>query len=344
MKKPTDSSTLVSVLAALDWGEETTYAIGHKSPDTDAVCAAVAYAGLMRALGYRCEARIAGPLNRETQFIARQWRLPVPEVMKEVKPGTRLILIDHAEYAQAVDGAPQARLLQVIDHHGIGDICEQNLVFYQAMPVGATCTIVYLLYRDSGVEVDDETARVLLAGLVSDTRNLKKSTTTPLDRQMWNDLTAQLGLTAADVDACYKGMVEASRDLSGLTDKEIFLAYYKEYKLEGVKLGIANLEGTGDAPVDAFLDRMLAVMPEVLAESGNAMLFARLFIRKGTYLLYHGAGSRSLAERAFGPSLREGICHVDARLSRKTDIVPMLTAVIRQDAGRDGGRDGGEEK
>ena len=344
MKNTTDSSTLVPILAALDWGDHTTYAIGHKSPDTDAVCAAVAYAGLMRALGYRCEAKTAGPLNRETQFIARQWQLPVPEVMMKVEPGTRLILIDHAEYAQSVDGAPQARLLQVIDHHGIGDICEQNLVYYQAMPVGSTCTIVYLLYRESGVELSDETARVLLAGLVSDTRNLRKSTTTPLDRQMWNALTEQLGLTATDIDACYRGMVEASRDISGLTDKEIFLAYYKEYKLEGVKLGIANLEGTGDAPLDAFLDRMLAVMPEVLAENGNAMLFARLFIRNGTYLLYHGAGSRPLSERAFGSSLREGVCYVAARLSRKTDIVPMLTAVLRQDVGQDAGRDTGEEK
>lgn len=322
-------NALIALMAALDWGDGTTYVIGHKSPDTDAICAAIAYAHLMQAMGYPCEARAAGRINPETRFIADRWHLPLPEELTHIAPGTRLILMDHAEYAQAVDGADAARILQVIDHHGIGNISEQNLVYYKAMPVGSTCTIVFTSYQETGIAIPDETARLLLAGLISDTRNLKKATTTELDFLVRDVLTAQLGITASDLDAVYDGMLKASQDISGLSDREIFLSYYKEYKLEEVKLGIANLESTGSAPLDAFLDRMLAVMPKVLAETGTAMVFARLFIRNGTYLLYHGYDAKAVAEKAFGPSLREGICHVAGRLSRKTDIVPMLTDVLR---------------
>ena len=324
-------TALAAVFSALDWGNGTAFVIGHKSPDTDSICSAVAYARLMQALGYACEARAAGPLNPETRFIADLWRLPVPDELTHISPETRLILMDHAEYAQAVKGADRARLLQVIDHHGIGDISEQNLVYYKAMPVGSTCTLVFTSYRETGISIPDETARLLLAGLISDTRNLKKPTTTALDILAWNTLAAQLGYTESYLDRVYAGMVKASQDITGLSDREIFLSYFKEYVLEGVKLGIANLESTGGAPVDTFLDRMLAVMPQILAESGNTMLFARLFIQNGTYLLYRGQGARSAAEKAFGPSLREGICHVPGRLSRKTDIVPMLTAVLRSE-------------
>lgn len=322
-------NALIALMAALDWGDGTTYVIGHKSPDTDAICAAIAYAHLMQAMGYPCEARAAGRINPETRFIADRWHLPLPEELTHITPGTRLILMDHAEYAQAVDGADAARILQVIDHHGIGDISEQNLVYYKAMPVGSTCTIVFSCYQETGIAIPDEIARVLLAGLISDTRNLKKPTTTALDVLMRDTLTAQLGWKTELLDIAYAGMLEASRDISGLSDREIFLSYYKDYRLEGVKLGIANLESTGGAPTDAYLDRMLAVMPGILQESGNAMVFARLFIQNGTYLLYHGAGARSVAEKAFGPSLREGVCHVAGRLSRKTDIVPMLANVLR---------------
>lgn len=322
-------AALASVIAALDWGDGCACVIGHKSPDTDAICSAVAYARLMQALGHPCEARAAGRLNPETRYIASLWHIPMPDEQTHILPGTRLILMDHAEYAQAVDGADKARILQVVDHHGIGDISEQNLVYYKAMPVGSTCTIVFTSYQETGIAIPDETARLLLAGLISDTRNLKKATTTELDFLVRDVLTAQLGITASDLDAVYDGMLKASQDISGLSDREIFLSYYKEYKLEGVKLGIANLESTGSAPVDAFLDRMLAVMPKVLAETGTAMVFARLFIRNGTYLLYHGCDAKAVVEKAFGPSLREGTCHVAGRLSRKTDIVPMLTDVLR---------------
>ncbi len=321
--------SLQAVLGRLDWGEGTTYVIGHKTPDADAVCSAIAYAGLMQTLGYDCEARINGPLNRETAFIAGEWDLPIPPVLSYAEPGTRLILTDHADYTQSVDGARQARLLQVIDHHGVGDIAETAQLYYKAMPVGATCTIVYDCYRELGVPIPDRMARVLLAGLISDTRNLKKTTTTALDSLALKDLAAQLHLSAKDLSVINDQMIAAGKDLRGMSDAEIFLADYKGYNIEGVLLGIGNLDSKGDATEDEFLDRILAVMPAVLQEKGLAMLFGKAEIGKGTYILYTGENARTVAEKAFGPSLRDGVIHSDENLGRKTHVVPMITEVLR---------------
>ena len=321
--------SLQTVLGRLDWGETTTYVIGHKTPDVDAVCSAIAYAELMRTLGYACEARINGPVNRETAFIAGEWDLPIPPVLGAVEPGTRLILTDHADYTQSVDGARQARLLQVIDHHGVGDISETAQLFYKAMPVGATCTIVYDCYRELGIPVPDKMAQVLLAGLISDTRNLQKSTTTALDSLVLKKLAGQLHLSAKEISAIDAQMIAAGKDLSGMSDEDIFLADYKGYTIEGVLLGIGNLDSKGDATEDAFLDRILAVMPAVLQEKGLAMIFGKAEIGKGTYILYAGEGAQAVAEKAFGPSLRDGVIHSEENLGRKTHVVPMITEALR---------------
>lgn len=328
-KNDNPKESLPAVLARLDWGEGTTYVIGHKTPDADAVFSAIAYADLMKTLGYQCEARINGPVNRETAFIADKWGIDIPAVLPAVEPGTRLILTDHADYTQSVDGARQARLLQVIDHHGVGDIPETAQLYYKAMPVGATCTIVYDSYLELGVPISEKTARVLLAGLISDTRNLKKSTTTALDSLAMKDLSRKAGLSAAEVAAVNKEMVAAGKDLSGMSDREIFLADYKGYNIEGILLGIGNMDSSGKAEENAFIDRMLAVMPEVLAEKELAMIFGKAEIGKGTYILYYGEGAREIAEKAFGASRREGVIHSDEKLGRKTHVVPGITEAIR---------------
>ena len=323
------SESTRSALNALDWGEPC-FVIGHKSPDTDAVCSAIAYSRLMQELGHPCQAALCGPVNRETRFIAQFWHLPVPEILTSVEPGNRLILVDHSEYEQSVDGASQATVLQVIDHHGTGNICEPGQVYVRIMPLGATCTIVYLAYCELGVPVSGETARFLLAGLLSDTRNLQKKTTTATDRSVWEALTRQLGYSAAEVDFVYRRMSEAGKDMTGMTDKEIYLSYFKEYHIGQVRLGISSLDASATLAKASFIDRILAVMPDILAETGDAMLLANVLTEEGSYILYCGEGAETLVEQAFGPSLRKGVCHVPERLSRKTQIVPRLTEILKQ--------------
>lgn len=330
-------------LDALDWGSAPVFVIGHKSPDGDSVMAALAYARLMQSLGFCVVAKMAGKANNETLFAAKSFNIELPEVLDKVTPSDRLILVDHSDYAQAVDGARDARILQVIDHHGIGDITESKLLYAKYMPVGSTCSIVYTSYRELGVEISGDVARILFAGILSDTLNLKKVTATNVDRLIYEELLGilagewSLALEAAGqkVDEIFNGMVEAAHDFSSMTDEEIFNSDAKDYVLGGVNFRLGSLDWKDATTVDEFADRMLKVMPEVATAAKNKMAFCRLGFEEKTYMLYAGTDTattslaKNIAEKAFGQSMRDGIIYCERRLSRKLDVVPMLTKVLQ---------------
>lgn len=317
------------LLQSLDWGTDTCFVYGHKTPDVDAATSALSFASLMRQLGYNCKAKVSSPVNRESAYIAALFGFALPELKAAVEPGTRLILTDHTDYAQCVEGAREAIILQKIDHHVEGDIADVAVPYVRREMVGSTNTIVFEMFRELGVTIDDVMARIMLAGILSDTRNLSKSTTQRVDSVAWMALTAQLGLSADSVAKIDRAMSDAAADFTGMTDTEIFLSDYKDYDMKKCPVGIASLN-VKKAEVDAFFDRMLAVMPEVLTLMNRKMVFAKIDVSKvaGTYFLYFGEGAKAVAESVFGLSLREGITYTDQELSRK-QIVPLLMEVIK---------------
>ena len=328
-QEPEQGMAYRDLLRKLDWGTDTCYIYGHKTPDVDAATSALSMATLMRALGYNCKAKVSTPINRESAYIAGLFGFALPELKPSVLPDTRLILTDHTDYAQCVDGAHQAIILQKIDHHVEGDIADAGIPFVRREMVGSTNTIIYQMYKELGVAIDDETARIMLAGILSDTRNLSKSATQRIDSIAWLALTTQLGLPADSVAKISKGMEDASNDYSGMTDTEIFLSDYKDYEIGGHLIGIGSLEVKEDE-AEAFIDRLLAVMPEVLTKMKRQMVFAKIDVSKvnGTYFIYYGEGAQAVAEAVFGPSIREGVTFTEQELSRK-QIVPLINNVLK---------------
>ena len=337
-------------IAAMDWGKATTYVFGHKTPDVDAVASSLSYAALMRALGHNAVAKVSSPVNRETAFIAKRLGFELPELMKYVEPGTRLILTDHAEFAQSVDGAREAKILQIIDHHTPGNIDTISPKPYvRRKLIGATCTLIWHLYQEAEIEIDDNAARVLFAGVLSDTKNLTKVNTTSIDIIVLNELAKQLHLPPDSVQSLYQEMSAAALDYSGMTDKEIFLDNYKDYEIEGFNIGIASSDWSDYATQNDFFKKQLAVMPEIAQEKRCDMLFSKidsptlaaeptekgkLALTTASYILYYGNGihadlAKKIAESAFGKSIADGICFSPTPLNRKTHVVPMITDIIK---------------
>ena len=329
VQTPEQGKAYRDLLKKLDWGRDTCYIYGHKTPDVDAATSALSMATLMRALGYNCKAKVSSPINRESSYIAGLFGFELPELKPSVLPDTRLILTDHTDYAQCVDGARQAIILQKIDHHVEGDIADAGIPFVRREMVGSTNTIIYQMYKELGVAIDNQTARIMLAGILSDTRNLSKSTTQRIDSVAWLALTTQLGLSADSVAKINKGMKDASNDFTGMTDTEIFLSDYKDYEIGGHLIGFGSLD-VKQAGAEAFIDRMLAVMPEVLTKMKRQMVFAKIDVSKvnGTYLIYYGEGAQAVAEAVFGPSVRAGVTFTEQELSRK-QIVPLINDVLK---------------
>ena len=330
-----------AVLQSLDWGLDTTFVYGHKVPDVDAACSSLSYAKLMRALGYNCKAKVSSPINRETQYIAQRFGFDVPELKTEVAAGTRLILTDHTDYAQCVDGAKEAKILQKIDHHVEGDIKDSGIPFVRREMIGSTCTIIYECYNELGIAIDDETAKILLAGLLSDTRNLAKSSTQHEDSVAWTALVAQLKLEN-EVAEISRQMTEAANNYDGMSDSAIFVSDYKDYEIGGKAIGIGSLECKADK-IEDFINRMLAVMPTVMRDNHRDMLFAKIdilvpnpdesdpdtpYVEDGLYFIYYGEGTQAVAETIFGPSIRDGVTQSKEHLSRK-QIVPLIMEILQ---------------
>ena len=338
---PHSDNAFRNMLATLDWGDDVCHVYGHKTPDSDAVCSSLAYAGLMRALGYNCEAYVSSRTNNETNYISSYFGFDLPEMKPSVTSGTRLIVTDHEEYSQSVTGACDGVVLQIIDHHQAGDMAGPDTFVYRK-EVGSTCTLVWELYGQADVPVSDEMARILLAGLMSDTSDLSRSNTTEEDKRAWFSLTTQLNLGPEDAEEIFRNMSDALTDYGGMSDYEIYLSDYKDYVLSGVPVGIGCVEWMEFATMDTFIDRMLAVMPQALTDFGRKMVFcmatryepnpdpdsADKTVPTGTYILYCGEGAREAAEEAYGPSLRDGVCYSETRLGRKVDVVPTLTEIL----------------
>ena len=342
----------IESIAAMDWGNDTTFVFGHKTPDVDAVTSSLAYAALMRSMGHNAVAKVSSPVNRETELVAERLGFKVPELMTSVPSGTRLILTDHAEYAQSVDGARDAKILQIIDHHTPGDIEDADSSIYVRRDYyGSTCTVIRHLYEEAEVKLDDEVAKILLAGILSDTRNLTKSNTTRADTLILKELQEKIGLSTDTLEKLFKDMSEVAHDYSGMSAEEIFLVDYKDYDMGDFAMGIASIIWYDESSKEDLFKQLFDVMPKIASEKERDILFAKVDVFKpntdpetmdempdlsvGSYILYYGKEgledkAKEIAEAAFGKSVEEGICYSAEKLSRKTDMVPMLTEVVKQ--------------
>jgi manganese-dependent inorganic pyrophosphatase len=340
---PEPGAEFKAMLQSLNWGDDTCFVYGHKTPDVDAVTSALSYAKLMNILGYNCKAKVSSPMNRETQYIAKHFGFALPDLKTSVVPQTRLILTDHNEYAQCVDGAREAIILQVIDHHTEGNILNASIPYVRREMVGSTNTIIYERYKELGINIDNETARIMLAGIVSDTRNLSSTTTCRIDSTAWLALTRQLGISSDSMAVINRYMEETAYDYSGMTDDDIFLSDYKDYDINGLLVGFGSLI-CKQADMDDFIMQMLAIMPEVMTQKDRQMLFAKInnlvpntgsdkdvepYVEDGFYFIYYGEGSKEVAEAMFGASLSEGVCYTSENMSRK-QIVPLINAFLSE--------------
>ena len=208
------------------------------------MCSAIAYANLKRKLGVNCETRIASPVSQCGNALGlKYFDVPVPPVLDSAA-GENIILVDHNLFSQAAAEMDKADILEVIDHHNIGgDVKTGAPIYYRAMPVGCTSTIVWLSYLESNVEIDKQNAGLMLTAILSDTVNLHSQTTTELDRQAVKSLEKIVGFADEEARTKYfRAMKEALVSYAGMTEREIITSDYKEYNKSGVKFAIGIVE------------------------------------------------------------------------------------------------------
>ncbi|MCR4746015.1 MAG: DHH family phosphoesterase, partial [Lachnospiraceae bacterium] len=131
-----------AIYKAVDYGDGDIYVIGHKSPDSDAVCSAIGYAEVLSKIGINCKARVTAKPNPETQFALDYFKVETPEILENAA-GKNIILVDHNMYSQAADGMEEANIVGIMDHHNLGDIQTSAPIVVKELPLGCTATGIY---------------------------------------------------------------------------------------------------------------------------------------------------------------------------------------------------------
>ena len=318
----------VSLYKAVAPEEGVTYVVGHRNPDSDTVCTAIAYAKLRTALGFNTVAVLPGKMNKETQYVLDYFKVETPELLEDAA-GKNIILVDHADYQQAVPNMDKANIIEVMDHHQPAGLSFENNLVYRSAPIGATATMVYNEYKVNHVRIDKKTAGILAAAIMSDTNNLKKERTTEADRIYLAELCKKAGIQKPK--KFYKAMKSEGRSFEGLTDEEIMLTNYKEFEFSGHIAGIASVDNPDDDALWEFVDRIDKAMSAYAPKTDAEHIFMKLDAdgdegqEDFTVFLYCGKGAEEVAKKSF-PNAQTVNGHLVCipKLNRTNDVVPAL--------------------
>lgn len=305
-----------------------TLIFGHKNPDTDTICSAIAYADLKNELGMDVEPVRLGTINEETQFALDQFQAEVPRLVETVADEVEtVILVDHNERQQSAADIQNVRVLEVIDHHRISNFETSDPLYYRAEPVGCTATILNKLYKENGIPVPKNIAGLMLSAIISDSLLFKSPTCTDEDIAAAKELAA-----IAEIDAENYGleMLKAGADLSGKSIQDLITLDAKEFQMGSYKVEVAQVNTVDTNEVLARQEELEAALAKAIAEKElNLFVFVVTDILNNDSVVLVSGDSSNAVEEAFDVKLENRTALLKGVVSRKKQIVPPLTATLK---------------
>ena len=306
---------------------EKTLIFGHKNPDTDTICSALAYADLKNKLGLEAEAVRLGEVNGETQYALDYFGVVAPRLVETVaNEVSKVILVDHNERQQSVSDIDQVQVTEVIDHHRIANFETSQPLYYRAEPVGCTATILNKLYKENKVEISRPIAGLMLSAIISDSLLFKSPTCTDQDVAAAEELAAIAG-----VDAKVYGldMLKAGADLSKKTIAQLLTLDAKEFQMGNSKVEIAQVNTVDVNDVLAKQEELEAAIAATVQEKNlDLFLFVITDILNNDSVALAIGEKADAVERAYGVQLIEKKALLKGVVSRKSQIVPVLTEAL----------------
>ncbi len=238
----------------------------------------------------------------------------------------QVILVDHNEISQAVNGIEEADILEIIDHHRVGDISTIRPITVYNEPIGSACTIVanqIFLHR---IEMIPDIAGALLSGILSDTLLLTLSTTTEKDRETAHKLA---GVADLDLTAFGKELLTSSMNLKGKTPRDILFQDFKTYHFNGKKIGVNQIMSLDNEEIAAIEPDIKAEMEKLCRDEAYdmvAMLIMNPVEKKGEEIIVKG--DKRIIEKGFGVTVKDDKCFVPKIMSRKKDFIPRIGRIL----------------
>ncbi|MDW4510912.1 manganese-dependent inorganic pyrophosphatase [Priestia megaterium] len=304
-----------------------TLIFGHKNPDTDTICSAIAYADLKNKLGVDAEPIRLGDINGETQFALEKFNAELPRFVDEVSKETNeVILVDHNERQQSANDIDQVRVLEVIDHHRIANFETADPLYYRAEPVGCTATILNKMYKENGVEIEPNIAGLMLSAIISDSLLFKSPTCTDQDVAAAKELA---GIAGVDAEEYGLAMLKAGADLGDKTASQLISLDAKEFSMGTSKVEIAQVNAIDVNDVLVRKVELEEAITKTIEEKGLQLFLlvvTDILNSNSTALALGSAASK--VEEAYNVTLENNTAVLEGVVSRKKQVVPVLTSVF----------------
>lgn len=241
----------------------------------------------------------------------------------------QLILVDHNEKSQAVDSIEEAKILEIIDHHRLGSLETLEPVLFRNQPLGCTATIIYQIYQEKNLPIEQQIAGLLCASILSDTLMFRSPTCTETDKKAAQELARQAGI---EIEPFAREMFHAGSNLSDKSAEEIFFQDFKKFTAGGQTFGVGQISSLDAVELEQLKDRLEPFMETQCGKSGMTMIFYMLtnILKESTQLLCIGQGSRQLAEEAFGLKGSGGACVLEGVVSRKKQVIPAFMNTLQE--------------
>lgn len=300
---------------------------GHKNPDTDTICSAIAYADLKTQLGFHVEPVRLGSVNGETQFALDTFQAEAPRLVETVANEVNgVILVDHNERQQSANDIDQVQVLEVIDHHRIANFETSGPLYYRAEPVGCTATILNKMYKENGKTISKNIAGLMLSAIISDSLLFKSPTCTEQDVAAARELAAIAGV---DPEKYGLDMLKAGADLSDKSIEELLSLDAKEFTMGSAKVEIAQVNAVDVNDVLSRQAEVEAALSDIIAKKGlDLFVFVVTDILNSNSVAIALGSKADAVEKAYNVSLENNTALLKGVVSRKKQIVPVLTDTL----------------
>lgn len=296
---------------------------GHKSPDTDSICSALVKAILDKKKNgtEHIPARL-GNIGKETQYVLNYLGLEAPILLESIEEGQKVILVDHNEFCQSVDGIEKAKIIGVIDHHRISGFQTAEPLYYTARPYGCTCTILYNMFKEDNIEIEKTEAVLMASAIISDTLLLKSPTTTKKDVEALENLAK---IANIDINTYGLDMLKAGTDLSDYSAEELLNIDAKLVNMNENKVKIAQVNTVDIKDVlKNQIDLEAAINNIISNESLDLFVFAITdIVNSNSEALVLGK-KLDIFEKAFNVNLENNRAFLPGVVSRKKQILPVM--------------------
>ncbi|MEO1678462.1 MAG: manganese-dependent inorganic pyrophosphatase [Pseudomonadota bacterium] len=299
---------------------------GHKAPDTDATGSPIIWAWYLSDVkGQPAEAKLLGEPNTEAAFVLSRWGVDKPAIIDDVAEGAPVVIVDTNNPDELPASVNAADILEIIDHHKLtGGLVTKGPINITVRAVACTATILHDLMGADAVKMPEAIKGTMLSCILSDTLEFRSPTTTDADKALAEKLAGELGVAIPELAA---EMFAAKSDVSAFSDAELLRMDSKVGEFGPLKMRISVLETTApNVPLDRKAS-LMASMATVSSEDSvdEVMLFVVDIIREEATLLIPNERVKSIAEKSFGVSIDGDTVVLPGVMSRKKQIIPVLT-------------------